>query len=91
MYIDPFFANMINFVILILILLIGSIILIGSLRFFRLYTHQSTHTSSTFSNTLEIHSTSTSTDPKESNNLILDYIKRNFIEGSESSNEQPLQ
>jgi len=81
---------MINFVILVLILFTGVILFIGSLRFFRLYTHQSTHTPSTFSNTLEIHSTSTSPDPTESNNVILDYIKRNFIEGSENTNEKPL-
>ncbi|MCL6606099.1 MAG: hypothetical protein K6T94_24805 [Paenibacillus sp.] len=84
MYNDPFFADIINFLLFIFILFTTVLLMVGILRFFQLYSQQPNPTPPThYPNHSNI-----SLDTTESNNVILDYIKRNFIEDSEDTNEK---
>ncbi|MNO63757.1 hypothetical protein D3C76_544700 [compost metagenome] len=91
MSIDPFLMNFVYFVILILVIFTTLLITLGILRFFELYTHQVLPPLSTFySNDVTNDHWKTSSDLKDSNNVALNYIKRNFIEDSENNREQTL-
>lgn len=91
MVIDPFFVNLVYFVTLILFLFTILLLSLGIFRFFELYTNQVLPTlPASYSNEVTSDPWQTSTDLKESNNVALDYIKRNFIEDSGNHGEQTV-